>query len=171
MEFSTYELALQKYSAKIKTTHTPLNSWDFHSENFYTFKNSIADTLELTNLASSNKWIQNWNLQSKLQNETIIVVTDVHLKIVFASKNIVKMNGYLPSEVIGQHPKMFQGEATNLETSKEIGLAIKNQKPFKKVITNYCKDGSLYRCEIQGFPIFDKSGTLINFIAFEKMVA
>ena len=104
-------------------------------------------------------------------DETIIVVTDVNLKIVFASKNIIKMNGYLPSEVIGKHPKIFQGEATNLETSKQIGLAIKNQKPFKQVITNYCKDGSLYKCEIQGFPVFDKSGVLINFIAFEKMVA
>lgn len=171
MEFSTYELALQKYASKIKTTPTPLNSWDFHSANFYTFKNSIADTIELSKLATSNNWNQNWNLQAKLQNETIIVVTDVDLKIVFASKNIVKMNGYLPSEVIGQHPKMFQGEATNLETSKEIGFAIKNQKPFKKVITNYCKDGSLYKCEIHGFPIFNQSGSLINFIAFEKMVA
>lgn len=171
MEFSTYELALQKYSSKIKTTFTPLKSWDFHSSNFNSFKQSVADTVELNTLALNNKWNQGWDLQTKLQNETIIVVTDVNLKIVFASKNIIKMNGYLPSEVIGKHPKIFQGEATNLETSKQIGLAIKNQKPFKQVITNYCKDGSLYKCEIQGFPVFDKSGVLINFIAFEKMVA
>ncbi|MBC7495080.1 MAG: PAS domain-containing protein, partial [Flavobacterium sp.] len=102
---------------------------------------------------------------------TVIVLTDVNLKIVFASKNMVAMNGYLPSEVIGQHPKMFQGEATNSNVSKIIGNAVKNQLPFKEVVINYCKDGSLYKCEIKGFPIFDSSGKLRNFIAFEKMVA
>ena len=171
MELATYELALQKYSSKLKTSFTPLNSWDFHTNNFFTFKKSFSDSILLNQLSFKNNWKQNWDLQSKLQNETVIVVTDVNLKIVFASKNMIKMNGYNPKEVIGQHPKMFQGEKTNNETSKEIGLAIKNHLSFKKVITNYCKDGSLYKCEIQGFPVFNKLGVLINFIAFERMVA
>jgi PAS domain S-box-containing protein len=84
---------------------------------------------------------------------------------------MVEMNGYTPNEVIGNSPKMFQGKLTNEKISKEISEAVKTKQPFDKVIINYCKDGSLYKCQIKGYPVFDTNGKLINFIAFEKIAA
>lgn len=171
MELSIYEQAFSRYFNTINFPKTPLATWDFYSSHFSDLKKSISDTVLLKNFEIKNKWNCDWNMQEELQDQTVIVLTDVNLKIVFASKNMVSMNGYLPSEVIGQHPKMFQGEATNINVSKIIGEAVKNRVPFQEVVINYCKDGSLYKCEIKGYPIFDSSGKLRNFIAFEKMVA
>jgi PAS domain S-box-containing protein len=171
MELSIYDQAFARYLNTINFPKTPLASWDIYSNYFTDLKKSISDTVLLRNFEIKNKWQCDWNMQQELQDQTVIVLTDVNLKIVFASKNMVAMNGYLPSEVIGQHPKMFQGEATDNKVSKIIGEAVKNQLPFQEVVVNYCKDGSLYKCEIKGYPIFDTSGKLRNFIAFEKMVA
>ena len=171
MEFFEYEKAFAKYVNTITYPKTPLAAWDFYSSYFTELKKSSSDVALLKNFQLKNKWNRTWNLAHELQNDTVIVLTDTNLKIVFASKNITEMNGYSPNEVIGNHPKMFQGAATDHSVSKNIGEAIKNKVSFDEVVINYCKDGSIYRCEIKGFPIFDRSGKLRNFIAFERMVA
>ena len=171
MELSNYENAMAKYYNSLSINSFPLTCWDFYSKSFDTLRMTLTDALLLNTIVKQNKWNTTWDYKEKLESETVIVVTDSKLKIVFASKNIVNMNGYIPSEVIGNSPKMFQGALTNEIISKEIGEAVKLQQPFDKTIINYCKDGSLYKCHIKGFPIFDNKGKLINFIAFEKIAA
>ena len=171
MELTDYEIALQKYYSNLESFKMPLNSWSFYSSAFQTMKNELSDVRLLQTLVVHNSWQQSWNFNEEFANDTVIVVTDASLKIVFASKNMVEMNGYLPNEVIGNSPRMFQGELTNPDISAQIGLAVRNQQPFDKVILNYCKDGSLYKCHIKGFPIFNDKGELKNFIAFENIAA
>jgi PAS domain S-box-containing protein len=171
MEFLEYEKAIAKFNLGLNIKSLPLISWDIFSQNFSNKQDLIFDNSALNKLETKNNWKSNWNFNNELQNDTVIVVTDTKLKIVFASKNMVKMNGYIPDEVIGQNPKMFQGIATDALVSNEIRLAIKNQKPFDKVVLNYCKDGSIYKCHIQGYPVFNQKGELTNFIAFEKIAA
>ncbi|WP_222940961.1 PAS domain-containing protein [Flavobacterium macrobrachii] len=171
IEFKEYELAFDKYQNSLSAKQFPLISWDFYLMFFDSLKSIFPDVANLNEIAKKNDWNINWNFQQELSNDTVIVVTDNHLKIVFASKNIEEMNGYKPNEVIGKNPKMFQGKLTNSDTSKEISIAIKEQRSFNKTIINYCKDGSLYKCHIKGYPIFDKTGKLKNFIAFEKIAA
>ena len=119
-------------------------------------------------IAFKNKWVQSdWDLKNTPQDE-VIIVTDVKLKIVFASHNIVNMNGYHEEEVLGKSPKMFQGEATDGTTSSEISKAILEQKPFEKTVMNYKKNGDVYACIIKGYPVFNNKGELIHYIAFEK---
>lgn len=171
MEFKEYEKAVEKYFNKLTIINMPLMSWDFYAQAFSMMRMSVSDTNLLQNIVSQNNWKKSWNFKEHLQDNTVIVVTDAILNIVFASKNIVEMNGYYPEEVIGNSPKMFQGKLTNDKISLEISIAVKEQKPFDKIITNYCKDGSIYKCHIKGYPIFNKKGKLINFIAFEKIAA
>lgn len=171
MKLSNYENAVAKYYDTLSISSFPLTCWDFYSKSFDTLRLTLSDAILLTKIVEENKWNSTWDYKDELQNDTVIVVTDAKLQIVFASNNIVKMNGYTPSEVVGNSPKMFQGEATDAKTSKEISDAVKALKPFEKVIINYCKDGSLYKCHIKGFPIFDNKGILTNFIAFEKIAA
>jgi PAS domain S-box-containing protein len=90
------------------------------------------------------------------------------LNIVFASHNIKKMNGYEEADVLGKSPKMFQGKATNDNTSNEIRKAIVNQESFEKTVLNYKKNGDVYVCLIKGFPVFNNKGNLSHYIAFEK---
>ena len=81
------------------------------------------------------------------------------------------MNGYYPKDVLGKSPKMFQGPLTSAKALDNIKIAVKNQLPFKEIITNYKKDGSLYECEIKAVPKFDAKGNLVNYIAFERIAS
>lgn len=171
MEFKEYEKAIARYHNNMNLISLPLSSWSFYTSFFGKIRNSVGDTSLLETIVAQNKWKTTWSFNEQLQDDTVIVVTDASLKIVFASKNIVEMNGYVPEEVIGNSPKMFQGKLTNDKISREISIAVKEQKPFDKVIINYCKDGSIYKCHIKGYPVFNTKGKLTNFIAFEKIAA
>ena len=168
MEFREYENAVAAYVSRLNIKSMPLTSWNFYAEYFDRTVKTLSDANVLKGIARLNSWSQEWDLYNELQSETVIVVTCAKLKIVFASQNIQKMNGYKPEEVIGNSPKMFQGQATDSLISQQISEAVNNQKPFDKVVINYKKDGSQYKCHIKGFPIFNKNGKLTNFIAFEK---
>ncbi|MEC4004250.1 PAS domain-containing protein [Flavobacterium sp. SUN052] len=171
MELREYETTLAKHYKEQKIKSLPLISWDFYSIFFNQTRDSFSDSNLLTKIISQNKAETNWSFSDELQHNTVIVVTDTNLEIVFASKNMILMNGYKPEEVVGKTPRMFQGELTDTTISKEIGSAIKNKQPFEKTVINYCKDGAIYKCHIKGFPIFNKDGELTNFIAFEKIAA
>jgi len=164
--FSDYDNAVADYYKKSGINPVPLISMEFQQQ-FVNALNSIhADARRLEKLAKNFHWSFNLDFESKLRQQTILV-TDASLSIVFASENMIRMNGYKESEVLGKSPKMFQGKNTNAETSKAIRVAVQNQQPFESTILNYRKNGTAYNCHIQGFPVFDRDGKLCHFIAFE----
>ena len=155
-----------------KSGPAPLLSWDFFAPHFQKISELLKDARELEQRALVDSWESPVNFKQKLlPEEQVIVLTDPELNIQHATSNIYKMNGYLPDELIGQKPKIFQGEKTCAKTNARISKAIKELKPFEETIINYRKDGTSYRCWIQGQPIFNTEGQLIHFIAFEKEVA
>ena len=81
------------------------------------------------------------------------------------------MNGYHPDEMIGNSPTIFQGLKTSKRTTLSIKKAISNLKPFKEVILNYKKNGELYWCEIEAYPMFNKSGDFLNYVALERIAS
>lgn len=166
--FKQYEDAIAVYHSGISVKTAPIFCWDFHNEFLNEVKSFFLDLNRLNSISSKNKWTENnWDLKNSLRDE-VVIVTDARLKIVFASHNIVKMNGYVEDEVLGKSPKMFQGEATNDITSNEIRIAILEQQPFEKVVMNYKKNGDVYACLIKGYPVFNIKGELSHYIAFEK---
>lgn len=163
-----YDEASARFYSSLRIKRLPLYSFDFHHEYTKDLQRTFLDTARLKSIASQNKWIDNdWDLHTKLSEE-VVLVTDAKLRIVFASHNIIKMNGYIEDEVLGKSPKMFQGEATSSVVSNEIRLAIAEQRPFEKVVMNYKKNGEVYACLIKGYPVFNSKGELSHYIAFEK---
>lgn len=155
-----------------KAGPAPLLSWDFFAPQFHLISELLKDAHELAQRAEYSRWERTIDFKKKLLPEDqVIVLTDPSLNIQHATANIYKMNGYLPQELIGKKPKIFQGEKTCAKTNARISKAIKEYKSFEETIINYRKDGSSYRCWIQGEPVFNKEGQLIHFIAFEKEVA
>jgi PAS domain S-box-containing protein len=154
--------------AQQPTRNTPLICWDFYVEEFNKISKFITDKELIQKIALKQSWSVDKNWIQNIPLNTVIVVTNPSLEIVFVTENLVTLNGYKPEEVLGATPRMFQGKDTCTTTSKEIGMAIKNQQPFDKTVLNYCKDGSIYHCHIKGFPIFDKKGKLQNFVALER---
>jgi PAS domain S-box-containing protein len=167
-DLKQYEDAMAKYNESLNIKALPIVAWDFYHE-FLEKKNSILlDLNKVKSIAEKNKWEQdNWDLDHRL-NEEVIVLTDAKLEIVFVSHNMIRMNGYKESEVLGKSPKFFHGLETSQQTSKEIREAIQNKLPFEKTVINYKKTGEIYSCLIKGYPIFNVKGELTHFIAYEK---
>ena len=144
--------------------------WDIVMEGISRRKEFSQDIKAIQQLMNQNNWQSpERDLDNCIvwENKTLIV-TDASLNIKVATKNLYEMNGYKPSEVMGKYPKFFQGEATCLESRKIISMAIQQQIPFTCDIVNYRKDGRIYTCHIDGYPIFDKDGKLVNFVAVEN---
>jgi PAS domain S-box-containing protein len=167
--FENYENAVAEHHKSIRVKTTPVSSWDFNYVMVNDMKNTFIDFKTLERIASIYKWdVPYWDIKSKLSDEEVIIVTDAQLSIVFASQNITKMNGYTPNEVIGQSPRMFQGKNTSALVSKQIRKAIQLKQPFEKKVLNYKKNGDIYFCLINGYPIYNENGEFSHFIAFEK---
>ncbi|WP_224485093.1 PAS domain-containing protein [Robertkochia aurantiaca] len=167
-ELAQYDAGVRRYYEKRGPLISfPLKSFDFHMQQLLQWQLSGQD-LERLRMISSN-WNREWDFEASLRRrKEVIVITDTSLKIVFSSYNMQEMSGYVPQEIIGKSPKMFQGEMTCEATSSRIREAIQNRTSFRENIVNYKKNGAPYKCEIKGYPVFDQSGKLVNFIAFEK---
>jgi PAS domain S-box-containing protein len=164
-----YEEAIVNYHSVLRIKSLPIFSSNFHYEFLKEVKESFLDLNSLKEIAQKNKWKSSseWDIKAPIKEE-VIIVTDAKLRIVFASHNMVKMNGYLAKEVLGKSPKMFQGQVTDRVVSDEINVAIQSQQAFEKTVLNYKKNGEIYACLIKGYPVFNLKGQLSHYIAFEK---
>lgn len=137
-------------------------------------RNEFAnDIVQLRKIGLKNDWSGPYEKSvssSIIWENKVILVTDIHLRIVFATKNIFDMNGYRPEEVMGKNPRIFQGPLTEHEEKKRISIALANQLNFESTLSNYRKDGTIYKCHVQGYPLFTPKQKLVNLIAFERQV-
>lgn len=166
-DLNNYDKGISGYLNDISLNRMPLICWDFYGNYLQRLNKSMTDLRNLDSLALNNNWVLDLDLEKELHDH-VILVTDLQASIVFASQNIVMMNGYKSEEIIGKNPKIFQGESTSKVVSDEIREAILLEKPFEKTVVNYRKDGEVYNCHIKGFPIFNIKGRLSHFIALEK---
>ena len=170
-ELRQYDNAAKKFYAAKQIKSFPLNSWDCYSEYFEIVLKSLEDMAIINKLAIQHKWSTPLRIEEELlQKQHVVVVTDAHLKIVHATHNMLKMNGYTMREIVGKTPKMFQGEGTCAKTSHYLSNAIRTKKPFEAIVLNYRKDGSTYKCLITGQPIFNSDKEVVHFIAYKKEV-
>ncbi len=146
----------------------PILSWDFHYEYVKELKALTADLEKVNQISNQFTWDEKkLNIRERIKEE-VVLITDLDLKIVFASSGIKKMTGYKEEEILGKTPKMFQGPATSKKTLKEIREALAKKVPFEKTLENYRKNGNTYKCKIEASPVYNLNGEISHFIAFEK---
>ena len=171
-EIKNYDIAACKFQKSLKLHSLPLNSWDLYAPFLDKTCKNHKDVTTLKGLLKTKKWAYTANFNAELfEKEHVIVLTDTELNIVHATHNVVHMNGYEAEEIIGKKPKMFQGALTCKKTAASIRQSVAKRQAFEAVILNYRKDGSTYNCWIKGEPVYDTTGKIVNFIAFEKEVA
>jgi PAS domain S-box-containing protein len=167
-DLDAYDAAIAKYHQEMNCNVVPVISWDFHHVPLNDLKSNYSDWQKVDHIANRFHWDDSeFDVLERLKEE-VVVITDLKLKIVFASNRIFNMTGYTEVEVLGKSPKMFQGPETSSVVKEEIRAAIKSQEIFEKTILNYKKNGETYFCTIHAFPVFNIKGKLTHFIAFEK---
>lgn len=123
---------------------------------------------DITNLKTNQQELEKLSL---IVQETInaVIITNSHGEIEWANKAFKRVTGYDLSEVKGRKPGSFlQGKETNMETVAYMTQQILKYKPFTCEVYNYKKSGEGYWLRINGQPIFDKKGKVINFFAIEE---
>lgn len=147
----------------------PLLSWDIFMNGYQRKVDLASDFNQLNKLSISKKWVNEWDIESKLFRQgKVIIVTDHLLRIVYSSSNVFEMNAYTSDELQGRSPKMFQGPGTSTESILKIREAINSLKPIEITVLNYKKTGQPYYCHVQEYPVFNKNRELSHFIAFEN---
>jgi PAS domain S-box-containing protein len=158
-----YDNACAQYYNKLNLKCLPITSWEFR-------KNPFSEAILFKRIQSNWDTKQDYLKKAQKENKELIV-TDKNFKIVFVSQTISKISGYQHEEIMGKSPRMFQGKATSIDARQKIKTALTQLKPFREVILNYKKNGESYWCEIEAYPMFDKNGTFLNYVALEKIAS
>lgn len=167
--FKDYDDANALFSDQLKIKALPLLSWDFYGIYYQEVNAMLSDAKKIEEFSVAAQWENPPEWKARLEEDHVVVITDPELTIVFASRNMFRMNGYNPEEVVGKKPKVFQGMATAPTVKQKIKKAISTEQPFTATLINYSKDGTPYNCYIEGMPVFNKKGKLSHFMAFEKV--
>lgn len=91
-------------------------------------------------------------------------------RVLFVNDSFEKITGYSRDEIIGQNPRILQGPDTDREVTRQIRDALEAGQPFNGEITNYRKDGSEIRIELEIVPILDPRGQITHWVSVERDV-
>lgn len=101
-------------------------------------------------------------------NQIAVILTDAERRILWVNRDFEAVTGYGFDEVVGLSPgHLLQGPKTEPDAVDRIRQGLARAEPFKESITNYRKNGELYRCNLVIHPIHDRNNRLVNFLAFE----
>ena len=129
----------------------------------------LADALFVERFAAKHDWDVSPELFKKAkENTTAVVITDAKQNIVWTSNYFEILTGYDRIELIGKNPNVLQGKDTCSETKARIKSSLEAEKPFEGIILNYTKTGEPYDCEMDIMPLYNRSGELVHYLAFER---
>lgn len=89
-------------------------------------------------------------------------------KILYVNPAFEEMAGYTKEEIIGQTPRILQGEKTNSSALEELKAKLSRGEFFEGRTVNYKKDGTEYYVEWNISPVKNKKGEVLYFISIQK---
>lgn len=97
------------------------------------------------------------------QTSYSVIITDLNFKITWVNKAFKQLYGYSSKEVIGRTPDFLNVETNSEEIQNEIYNAVSNGESYKTILLNLRKDGSTFTCNIEVFPLLDKSKNIVAY--------
>ncbi len=91
-------------------------------------------------------------------------------KIVYANPAFYELTGYSVDEIIGKSPRILQGALSNLDSLKQLKVALHKGIPFKLSTVNYKKNREPIWINGVINPIFDEKGKCVNWIGVQRDV-
>lgn len=105
------------------------------------------------------------------QMNVAIVVTDKDGKLEWFNRAFHKMCGHNLRDLKGTKlGHALQGKDSDPQVIEHIRQCIKDRVSCSVELVNYHKDGHPYWAEIHISPVFNESGKLVRFIAFEREI-
>lgn len=92
-------------------------------------------------------------------------------KIIYVNKAFETLTGYSKDEVIGETPRILQGDLTDEAAKSRIQQALKNHQAITETLLNYDINGRPYWIEMNIIPLKNKRGEVTHFGAIERDVS
>ncbi|NMH85904.1 PAS domain-containing protein [Flavivirga algicola] len=158
---------------KSKTLQGPLKCWDIYAmylaEQAANFEKQ-NDLEVLKTYKTKFDWF--FDVEEILNNNEFeaLVLTDFKQEIKWVNKGFTKMTGYSFKDALGRKPNFLQGENTSLRTLNNIRNYLKREVHFKESIINYRKNGEMYHCSIEVYPLKDNNDITTHLLALENEI-
>lgn len=127
----------------------------------------------MTDLPEGLNWLPVFALD-RVSDFVIITDADFHSKngprIVYVNRALVEATGYTDAELIGQSPRIFQGENTDKAVLARIKSSLRAGVAVREEVLNYTKTGRPYWNELNIAPIGDSSGRTQFFLSVQRDV-
>ncbi len=91
-------------------------------------------------------------------------------QIVYVNPAFTKMTGYTLDEVLGQTPRILQGQESDRGELDRVRRTLERGETYAGEIINYRKDGSSYILQWQINPVRDAKGNITHWIAIQRDV-
>ncbi len=104
------------------------------------------------------------------QTDDYVMITDRDGVIEYVNPAFVKVTGYKPEELLGQHVGMIKSNRHDKQFYARLWNTILDGRPFREVFINRRKDGSLYYEEKTITPLKDESGEITHFVSTGKNI-
>lgn len=156
-----------KKNREIKTSRSPLISWDISNSKYAVVTGKLLELQTLTNLSQLNNWEIDIR-QVLSEGYQTLVLTNTSKEIIWVNEGFRTMTGYSPSFALGKNPSFLQGVNTNQKTSDTIRRKLLSGRRFTETITNYRRNGEEYECHISVIPLRNNRNIITHFLALES---
>jgi PAS domain S-box-containing protein len=114
-------------------------------------------------------------LQAIADAQEALVVTEAQLelpgpRIQYVNEAFTRMTGYIPEEVLGRTPRIFQGPRTDRTVLARMRRRLEQGKNFSGETINYRKDGSSFVLAWTASPVRDVHGNVTRWISSQQDV-
>lgn len=92
-------------------------------------------------------------------------------KIVYVNKAFETLTGYKKEDVLGETPRILQGDLTDKAAMARIKIALENNQAITETLLNYDINGRPYWIEMNIIPLRNKFGDVTHFGAIERDVS
>ena len=99
-----------------------------------------------------------------------IVITDPDGNIVYVNPAFERITGYSREEALGKNPSVLKSGRHSREFYAQLWSTLKAGEAWSGRFTNRAKDGASFVEEATIAPVFDRSGTIVNFVAVKRDV-
>lgn len=89
-------------------------------------------------------------------------------RIVFVNEAMCSISGYSIEELIGESPRVLQGDGTEREVLGKVRSELAQGRMVEVELLNYRKDGTPYNAELTISPLADASGHRTNYVSIHR---
>jgi len=126
----------------------------------------IAASRDITDKKRIQEEVRRLSLVAKNTNNGVLIL-DKNRKITWANAAMINRSGYTLEELVGNSPKIFQNEKTDIATVDRIFNKLIQNESVSEELLHVSKNGKEYWIDVNILPIYDDLQNHIGYIAIE----